>query len=78
MQFVFHTVCFLAILDVHDPQLDIYMLKMVVYIMLPMQVQSDMRKLMTHEGEASTIPWSKEYFHKGLQFQLYTVFQDTS
>jgi len=62
MQFVFHTICFLAILDVHDPQLDIYMF---VYIMLPTQVQSDMRKLMTHEDEASTIHGSKEYFHKG-------------
>jgi len=29
---------------------------MVVNIMLPKQVQSDMRKLMAHEGEASTIP----------------------
>jgi len=56
MQFVFHTICFLAILDIHDPQLHIYTLQMVVYIMLPMQVQSDMRKLMTHEDGASTIP----------------------
>jgi len=53
MKFVFHTICFLAILD---PQLDIYTLQMVVYIMLPMQVKSDIRKLMTHEDEASTIP----------------------
>ena len=68
MQFVFHTICFLAILDVRDPQQDIYTLHMVVYIMLPMQVQSGMRKLMTHEGEASTIPWSEEYFNKGWQF----------
>ena len=59
----------MAILHVHDPQLDIYTLHMVVYIMLPMQVQSGMRKLMTNESEASIIPEGKNIIIKGDNFK---------
>lgn len=42
---------------------------MVVYIMLPMQVQSGMRKLMTNESEASIIPEGKNIIIKGDNFK---------